>query len=67
MTTQTFDDWQKELAVLIRREIKKVEQRRRSCGYPADSIPDVRFGGQIDGMRDILALVDPNPYDSSSL
>lgn len=60
MTTLTERDGQ--IRTLIRRQIAKEESRRDACGYPKGSISDAIMAARIEGMREVLALVDPEPW-----
>lgn len=58
----TADDRDIQIAALIRREIDKEKSRAEAAGWRAP-MPDWYITrGEIQGMRRILALVDPNPH-----
>lgn len=58
----TADDRDQQIAHLIRSLIAKTEARAAFLKYPEGSSEAALYHGKIVGLREALALVDPQPW-----
>lgn len=57
-----MDERDRQLAMLIRQEIAKVEDHKERCGYHPGSLEESCIRFEIIGLRKALAFVDPRPH-----